>query len=58
MDQSELDAKWEAALTATFNTFIKDNIGYKEVDGQEAPECYGTGDDRSYCVRCDFQPTC
>ena len=56
MNTEELEKKWEEAAKATFDAFIKDNVGYKGESDQ--PDCFGTGDDRKYCVACAYRSQC
>ena len=56
MSNEELDKKWDEAQKENFNTFIRDNVGYKGESDQ--PSCFGTGDNRSYCPLCPYRRDC
>jgi hypothetical protein len=56
MNTEELEKKWEETAKAAFDAFIRDNIGYKSDSDQ--PTCFGTGDERKYCLPCPYKRTC
>jgi len=56
MDEKKLTEIWEQMTQETFNDFIKENVGY-EAKGDK-PACYGSGDDKPWCIRCNYQATC
>jgi hypothetical protein len=53
--QEELDRIWEENPDQDFDEFVNQYIGRDE---SGYPECYGTGDMRTYCIVCSFQSTC
>ena len=57
MDQEILDQKWDEMAKATFNQFISDYVGTKD-ENEGKPDCFGTGNDRKYCVYCPYKPSC
>ena len=56
MNQEELIQKWEEIQQQAFHDFIAENIGFNaETD---APECYGTGDSKAWCLTCSYRSSC
>jgi hypothetical protein len=59
MDIQELEGKWAEMVKATFDTFIDENIGRDDGNGGGTPpKCFGSGDDHTYCVFCEWQKDC
>lgn len=56
MSNEELDKKWNEIIQEVFDKFIQENVGYEGDSGQ--PVCFGTGNDRPYCVFCDYRKSC
>ncbi len=50
-----LEQIWSMMISVTFDEFIKYHVGFTE---NSVPECYGSGDGRSYCVQCPWRATC
>ena len=60
MEIKELEALWEKTLDQAFEGFIRDNIGTREDPKTKAlmPSCFGSGDRKSYCNRCQYHVIC
>jgi len=58
MDFEKLEQLWEESEDKDFDSFIKENIGYKTGEEGEQPVCYGTGDEKKWCPVCPHQQTC
>ena len=55
MNDQDLEKKWKEMAKETFKRFVDENIG---LDSEARPKCYGSGDDRSYCLFCEWQSSC
>ena len=57
MDEDKLKEIWTEMQKETFDAFIKENIGYSDTKGT-LPKCFGSGDDRPWCMNCAIQISC
>ena len=61
MEETDLKVIWLNMSQATFDKFVKENIGYKETaaeSGNVPPACFDTGDGSPWCVYCNFKAWC
>ena len=58
MDAQEIDKLWDDAVHKLFDSFVEENIGYKEGVKEEQPKCFGSGDSRVICNNCPFKARC
>jgi hypothetical protein len=58
MDFKKLEQMWEETLKEAFDSFIEENIGYKTGEEGEQPACYGTGDEKKFCLICPYVQSC
>ncbi|MFH1942436.1 MAG: hypothetical protein ABIL68_10060 [bacterium] len=56
-DIDSLQKKWKKIVEEAFITFAKENLGYVS-EAVGPPDCYGSGDAKSYCWACCFQSDC
>lgn len=55
MSDQDLEKKWKEMVQETFDKFIEKNFaGPKEAP----PSCYGTGDDKDWCIFCKYRDGC
>jgi hypothetical protein len=58
MDTHEIDKMWDDAVLQLFDSFVKENIGYKEGVKEIQPKCFGSGDSRNICSYCSLKTGC
>lgn len=61
MEEKDLKAIWMNMSQATFDKFIKENIGYKETadaSGNLPPACFDSGDGLPWCGYCQYRVWC
>lgn len=58
MESKEMKKKWYAVSQETFESFIKENVGYESGPREDIPKCFGTGNAKPWCSICAFKPSC
>jgi hypothetical protein len=56
MSDQDLEKKWKEMLQETFDKFIDENVGIPKRPGP--PSCFGSGDDKEWCVLCNWKDSC
>lgn len=54
-DTAGLEERWKELVKETFEDFARTEIG---LDSEGRPACFGSGDNKEFCIWCDWQPYC